>query len=117
MISRIAPKGQTLSEDAVRELLAQACPAKEYTGKKILLIVPDGTRTAPIGLIFRLLHEQIAEAAAAFDILIALGTHQPMSEAEICRRLEISEANRQQQYGRVRFFNHAWDDPAALTAV
>jgi hypothetical protein len=28
--------------------------------------------------------------AAALDVMIALGTHQPMSEEAICHRLEIS---------------------------
>ena len=28
-------------------------------GKRVLVIIPDGTRTAPIPLMFRLLYEQI----------------------------------------------------------
>jgi nickel-dependent lactate racemase len=83
----------------------------------VLLIVPDGTRTAPVGLLFQALHEQIGRVARAFDVLVALGTHQPMSEAAICQRLEISEDQRRSAYGRVRFFNHSWDNPAALKQV
>jgi nickel-dependent lactate racemase len=40
-----------------------------------------------------------------------------MSEAAICRRLEISEDQRRADYGQVRFFNHAWDNPAVLTRI
>src|SRR4051812_9835123 len=114
MISRIAPSGQSLPEQSVRELIGQACPAKEYHHKKVLVIVPDGTRTAPVGLLFRALHEQIAAVTDAFDVLVALGTHQPMSEAAICQRLEMSQAERQAVFGRVKFFNHAWNNPEAL---
>ena len=52
LISEIAPAGNSLSERDVAEVVARACPAKEYRDKRVLLIVPDGTRTAPVGLIF-----------------------------------------------------------------
>ena len=55
--------------------------------------------------------------AAAFDVMIALGTHQPMSEEAICHRLEISEEERRGKYGAVRLFNHEWDNPLALKYI
>lgn len=116
-MKRTAKAGSSLRPEQVTELVAQACPSKEYRDKKVLLIVPDATRTAPVGLLFKALYEEIGEAARAFDILIALGTHQPMSEPAICQRLEISEADRNETYRRVRFFNHAWNDPAALMKI
>jgi nickel-dependent lactate racemase len=84
---------------------------------RVLLIVPDGTRTAPIGLIFQQLFAQIGQVTKAFDVLIALGTHQPMTEAAIGQRLEISLSDRQGKYAGVRFFNHAWDNPRQLRRV
>ncbi len=117
LISQTAPAGAGLSDDQVHRVVAQACPATKYTGKKVLLIVPDGTRTAPVGLLFKALHREIGSATQALDVLIALGTHQPMSEAAICQRLEISPEERAGQFGRVRFYNHAWNNPAALTKV
>src|SRR5690349_11740842 len=116
LISRTAPVGHTLLAADVADVVERACPSKAYRDKKVLLIVPDGTRTAPVGLLFRTIHQQIA-TARSLDILVALGTHQPMSEAAICERLEISSAERAQKYGHVRFFNHAWNDPGALTQV
>lgn len=115
--SLVRSEAGPLSENALADLVAQACPADEYRGQRVLLIIPDSTRTAPIGLLFRLLHRQLGDLARAFDILVALGTHAPMSEAAICQRLEISEADRASAYRRVRFFNHAWDDPRALRRV
>src|SRR6185295_1425285 len=66
---------------------------------------------------FKSLHRQIGGVTKAFDVLIALGTHQPLNDAAICRRLEISEAERSEQYRGVNCFNHAWDNPAALKQV
>lgn len=117
VLSAIAATGQKVSPARVAELVAQACPAKDYTGKRALLIIPDATRTAPVGLLFKTLHEQIGAVAAALDILVALGTHQPMSEAAICERLEITPEQRAGAYRNVRFFNHAWNNPDALQNV
>jgi nickel-dependent lactate racemase len=116
-LSLTATEGQFVSADQARQLIAQACPAKDYKGKKILLIVPDSTRTCPLGLLFQSLHEQVGAATAAFDVMIALGTHQPMSEEAICERLEISIEERRAKYSGVRFFNHEWDNPAAMKRV
>jgi len=108
---------QSLTLSQVKEIVAGACPPESYRKKRVLLIVPDGTRSAPIGMVFEALHERLAPVVQALDVLVALGTHQPMSEAAICQRLEISEAQRRETYGRVKFFNHAWDNPDALQQV
>ncbi len=116
-LSLTAPDSQYLSADQVRNLIAQACPAKDYKGKKVLLIIPDSTRTCPLGLLFQSLHEQIAGATAAFDVMIALGTHQPMSEEAICERLDITMDERRGKYSNVGFYNHEWDNDAALRKI
>src|SRR5215470_9827460 len=106
-----------LSEQQVRTLAAQALAPLDLAGKRVLLIVPDSTRTAPVGLLFRVLHDLIAADTRSLDVLIALGTHPPMSEEAIHRRLEITAAERAGKYRRVRLLNHAWDDPTALVRV
>ena len=113
----IAPEGSLITEDQVRQLVAQSCPAADYRGRKVLLIIPDSTRTAPIGLMFKALFAAIGPETAAFDILIALGTHPPMSNEAICRRLEITPDQWCEDYSHVRFFNHEWDNPAALRSL
>jgi nickel-dependent lactate racemase len=117
VLSRIASPGSTIAAEQAVDLVAQACPAKEYRDKKVLVIVPDATRTAPVGLMFQSLFQQVGGVTANLDVLIALGTHQPMTEAAICERLEITETERRDAYRSVRFFNHAWDNPEALTRV
>lgn len=106
-----------LSPAQVRDVVNATCPTDEYRGKRVLLIIPDGTRTAPVDVLFRAIHAQLGEAAAAIDVLVALGTHPPMSETAICGRLGLTESERRETYRKVQFFNHAWDDPAALTRI
>jgi lactate racemase len=106
-----------VSTEQVAAIIAKTCPAADYAGKRVLLIIPDGTRTAPVGLMFKTLFAQLGGTVQAMDILVALGTHQPMSEEAICERLEISPAERRSTYAKVQFFNHEWDNPAALKNI
>jgi nickel-dependent lactate racemase len=106
-----------LRERHVRGIIGQALERLGLPGKKVLLIVPDATRTAPVGLLFRMIHDLIGADTKALDVLIALGTHPPMSEAAIHKRLEITAAQRNTTYKRVRLLNHAWNDPAALARI
>jgi lactate racemase len=106
-----------LLEPQVRAIVARALDPLHLAGQRVLLIVPDATRTAPVGLLFRAIHDLIGRETKSLDVMIALGTHPPMSEEAIERRLEIGHAERTDKYRRVRFLNHAWDDPAALAPV
>ena len=70
---------------------ARRCPSRS---KRVLVIIPDGTRTAPIPLFFRLLYEALGGRVSRLDYLIALGTHPPMSDAAIDALVGVSGAER-----------------------
>src|ERR1700688_3195795 len=110
-------KGVVLDESAVRTLVASEIATWNVRGKRILVIVPDHTRTAPIDLMFRVFHDLLAADALAFDVLIALGTHPPMSDEAIERRLGIREAGRKGKYSRTKLLNHRWNDPGQLVSI
>jgi nickel-dependent lactate racemase len=114
MISQITSNSSPLTNEQVNEVVAQSLPAAEYAGKKVLLIVPDATRTAPIGQLFKAIHAQICDSASKLDVMIALGTHHAMSEEAICERLEITTEERRKRYADVTFHNHEWDNPDAM---
>src|SRR5713101_9933834 len=104
-------KGSTtkiLPTEDVQQLIAQVCDPLPIDGKRVLVIIPDGTRTAPIPLLFRLLYEQLGHRVAQLDYLIALGTHPPMSEEAIERLVGVSARERAESFPRVRVFNHHW---------
>jgi nickel-dependent lactate racemase len=105
---------QPITVDAARAFVTKACPAADFRGKKLLLIIPDGTRTAPIDVMFRTLHAHLAGATSRFDVMIALGTHPPMSDDAINARVGISADERRTTYRAVEFINHQWDNPASL---
>ena len=104
---------ETEARDLVAEVLAQA----DVRGKRVLVIIPDATRTAPIPLFFRLFHEVIGQEVAALDYLVALGTHQPMDEGALRRLVGITAEERATKYANVRIFNHEWADPATFVTI
>jgi lactate racemase len=116
-LSALPTSDSRLAPDQVRELVAEACPAHTFRHQRVLVIIPDGTRTAPVGLLFNAIHDTLAGVARQCDLLVALGTHQPMSEAAICRRLEITDTERNTTFRAVRFHNHAWNQPAQLQRI
>jgi nickel-dependent lactate racemase len=117
VFSTLGKQGIPVSSGQVAQLVAQSCPAADYRGKKILLIVPDATRTAPVDLFFKTLHAQLGGVTQSFDVMVALGTHQPMSEEAICERLGITLEERRERYRGVELINHEWSNPGALKSV
>jgi nickel-dependent lactate racemase len=111
-----------LTEADVARLLAAADTTLltgelDPAGRRVLVIIPDGTRTAPLPLLFRLLYEQVGRRAARLDYLIALGTHPPMSAAAIDQLVGVPAAERAARYPNVRIFNHAWNQPDQLQTI
>jgi lactate racemase len=108
---------RTLSEAEIGEILAVALAAEELDGKRVLLIVPDGTRTAPMPLMFRLIHGALAGRVAQLDALIALGTHQPMSQAQIEAHLGVAPEEWGTTFAGTRVFNHHWENPETFVTL
>ncbi|TKJ36778.1 MAG: hypothetical protein CEE38_10775 [Planctomycetes bacterium B3_Pla] len=106
-----------VENEQAREAIAQFFAQNDYTGKRILVIIPDNTRSGPIGDMFKLMYEFLGPKAKAVDCLTALGTHHPMSEEQICTRLSMTLDERKNRYSAVKFFNHEWDNPQTFTSI
>ena len=110
-------ENRNLTDAEAAEVVAKACAGWNVDGKRVLCVIPDGTRTCPLGLMFRLVYAQLAPRTKLFDFMIALGTHVPMTEEQIYQRVEITPEEHKTKYAKARFFNHAWDDASQLTKV
>jgi nickel-dependent lactate racemase len=108
---------QTLREAEVREIVAQAFDAHDMTGKRVLLIVPDSTRSAPLSMMFRVFFDALADKVAALDYLIALGTHMVMGEPQINALFGLSPEERATTYAKVNIYNHEWDKPETFKHI
>lgn len=112
-------KTKTLTDAEVRRWFAREVPANEFANQRVLVIIPDSTRTAPLPLLFSALHDRIGGVAKQVDVLVALGTHPPMPVGAIAKMLGMSDVERSAggKYANVGLFNHEWDNPQRLTTI
>ena len=103
-----------LGEQQAREIMAEALGKLDVDGKRVLILIPDRTRTAPIPMFFKLFYEIIGERVAKLDYLVALGTHMPLDEENMTALVGASAEKRAAKYPKVSLFNHEWDKPEML---
>ncbi len=106
-----------LSADEVRDVLEKAFAGIRVDGRKVLVLLPDATRHAPIPMLFRLLNDLLGRRAARLDFLIALGTHPAMSPEAVDRLVGLPASERAARYPNVAIYNHTWDQPETLVRI
>jgi nickel-dependent lactate racemase len=106
---------RALTDAEIDGVLGEALQSLDLNGRRVLLIVPDGTRTAPIPLMYRLIKERLADRVETLDVLVALGTHPPMDDAALSSLLgvEVGDGGA----GGSRVFNHRWDLAETFVAL
>jgi nickel-dependent lactate racemase len=101
-----------LPPEAVEDLTAEGLGQLRLDGRRVLVIIPDGTRTMPMPLMFDAIERALERRVAALDYLVALGTHPPMGDSELSRLVGRHVADGVS--GERRIFNHRWDDPSTF---
>ncbi|MHB1318472.1 MAG: lactate racemase domain-containing protein [Anaerolineae bacterium] len=104
-----------LTEVEARDVFAQGVEQANLGGKRVLLVLPDSTRSGPIPLCFRTLADLMLGRVARLDVLIALGTHIAMDEERLCRHLGITPEERTGRYHQIGIYNH--DYQSGLTVL
>ncbi len=107
--------GGVLSASAIQETLTTGLSGK-FTGQKVLVLIPDHTRSLPLAQLFRLTIE-ILHDARQLDFMVALGTHPALSEESLYQLVGITAEERAGVYANVGLFNHTWDDPTTLVSL
>jgi nickel-dependent lactate racemase len=108
--------GRPIDGAELARALADGLGRLDVAGRRVLLVVPDDTRALPMPVLFDAFVRSVAPRAKSLALLVALGTHHPMSPAALARHLGSPlEAN-----GRcagVRVAQHRWSDPEALARI
>ena len=103
---RIGGVGERLTPRDVTAFVARALAGADLDAKRVCLVVPDGTRTCPLPLLMRAFHEALAGRAKDVTVVIALGTHQGMSEDQLGRHLGYPAGDVESTYPGWTVRNH-----------
>lgn len=110
-------KDRYLNDAEVRQILTEALDQAGLDGERVLIIIPDSTRTAPIPMMFRLFTELLGDKVAALDFLVALGTHPMMSDEALNKLVGITAEERATTYRDVGLYNHRWNLPETFATL
>ncbi|MBL7115742.1 MAG: DUF2088 domain-containing protein [Kiritimatiellae bacterium] len=101
-----------MNDTEIRAVCETHVPQWVAAGERVVLVVPDTTRTAPMARMMGLLLPVLRASGCEITVLVALGTHPPLSADALEAHLGIDPKG-----DGVRILNHAWDDPDALMSV
>jgi nickel-dependent lactate racemase len=104
-----------LTADEIRETVRAGLASLSLAGKRVLFIIPDGTRTMPMPQLFALFRQMLSDEVAALDFLVALGTHPPMDDAALSRLVGAPVVDG--RVGDSLIMNHEWADPATFATI
>jgi nickel-dependent lactate racemase len=104
-----------LSPEDVAGIARDGLARLPVDGARVLVLIPDGTRTMPMPLLFDALERELQPRVAALDFLVALGTHTPMNDERLGKLVGRQVVNG--STGRIRIFNHNWNDPATFAQL
>jgi nickel-dependent lactate racemase len=115
MILGTGLKNGYLSKNEVRTIVRESLASLAVDGKRVIVIIPDSTRTMPMALMFDLFEKFLLHRVDQLDYLVALGTHQPLDDKQLTklvgRRVENGKV------GNIRIYNHEWQKPDCLVQI
>lgn len=115
MLLSVVP-GRPISEAELEETVRQAASEVPAKKRKVLVLIPDDTRTAPVSTVCRAIAEELAPRTSRLVFLVALGTHAPMDEDRVRAHLGI-DMNINNVNKSPLIMQHRWDDPSILHRV
>jgi lactate racemase len=104
-----------LTDEETGMIVSETLGTLHLEGKRVLILIPDGTRSMPMPLMFHLFETVLLPRVQSLDYLVALGTHQPLSDAQLSKLVGREVVNG--RTGSSRLFNHEWLDPANFTLI
>jgi nickel-dependent lactate racemase len=114
VVGRGLPDGY-LTPEELTHIVHEGLAAMTLDGRRVLVLIPDATRTMPMPFMFETLERELGPGVAALDYLVALGTHAPMSDAQLSVLIGRRVAGGRS--GQRKIFNHRWDDPSTFVEL
>ncbi len=106
-----------LSEADIQTLVAQYLADPIFDNRRVIVLIPDHTRTAPLPVLFRVVSDVLKARVKTLNFMVALGTHQPLDEAALLSLVGLIPHERETTYAAVGLLNHSWDNPHHLVQI
>jgi nickel-dependent lactate racemase len=106
-----------LSPEEVTAFVTEALAGADLDGRSVCLVIPDGTRSSPLPLLLSAIHGALVGRVTRLTAVIALGTHQAMTEAQIAKHLGLGADGVEGTFPGMTVVNHEWWDPDTFVSV
>lgn len=114
---RVGGPHGVLDPDEVRSFVRERLAEVDLDGRSLCVLVPDGTRSCPLPLLLEAIHQAVYDRVKKLTVLVALGTHAAMDEAQLAGHLGYAVGDLAGRYPGTTVRNHEWWDPNALVSV
>lgn len=114
-VAAVGPPDGTLPPDQVRAAITDGL-AGRHVGERVLVLVPDHTRTAPLPFLVEVLNDVLADAATV-HVMVALGTHPPLGDRELSDLVGLDRLPVADRHPGLTVSNHRWRDDDELVTI
>jgi nickel-dependent lactate racemase len=109
--ARIGGADRILTDPEVENFIAEQLARIDADGRSVCVLVPDGTRACPLPLLVGAVHRALHGRVSRLTVLIALGTHGPMTEEALATHLGYTGRDLAEVYPGTTVRNHEWWKP------
>ena len=109
--ARAGDASTVLDDEQVVAFIAEQLAAHPFDGRSVCVLVPDATRTCPLPLLVQAVHGALHGRVSRLTVLVALGTHAPMSDEALGRHLGYEPGRLADTYPGTTVLNHEWWKP------
>ena len=115
-VARLGGVGGAPSPEQVTAFVHEQLAGVDLDGRSVCVLVPDATRSCPLPLLLDAVHGALHGRATRTTVLVALGTHAPMSPKALAAHVGCTPDELTSRPGVV-VRNHEWADPATFVAL
>ncbi len=108
---------RVVADEEVEAFIADQLAAVDLDGRRVCVLVPDGTRTCPLPLMLAAIGRALHGRVARLSVLIALGTHAAMTDAHLAAHLGPALSGAGERSSATDVIQHAWWEPSTFIEV
>ena len=113
-MSTLGGPDRLLGDAEVEAFVAGQLAGADLDGRSVCVLVPDATRVCPLPLLVGAVHRALSGRVGRLTVLVALGTHAPLTDDGLARLLGYDADGLAATYPGTTVRNHEWWDPAAF---